>query len=500
MAESHTLEHIVQQLQQRFARQQRLRLALDVMLGGTGVALLLSVLMALLRWTTPLELVYGGLAGGMVVVFVGLAWRVRATPFDVLVRTDCALGLHESLSTAYEYRQQHATHPFLPGLTATAARLAPQVKTRRVFPLQIPRRVWALPVLLAALLGMSRLHVTPWPLDDAPGSEAAQHISREGQRLEQWGRALEDVAKREQLDRSMILARQIQQLGQRLQREGGEPGQTAERMATLSQYLQRLQQELRERALMNDAGTAAAHEVLMAGKSMKQELREILQMLKNDTSPRAMGAMAEHSVLRLSRQFGQQPQLEQLLQNLRAGDLDTARQLLQDALQQQQASEEVEHLDRARRALEYASRSIQRGGQQDAGSTRSRSQTDATGSMPMDMGDEGLSPDAMSGMDDYPGPGAQDGVGSSTATRQHQGPELRESEQAASHVEVASGEGQRRTSYMRYLPTPNGAQVPVEHTAVQYQQAAEAVLTQEHIPRAYREQIKQYFLSLGMMK
>jgi hypothetical protein len=26
------------------------------------------------------------------------------------------------------------------------------------------------------------------------------------------------------------------------------------------------------------------------------------------------------------------------------------------------------------------------------------------------------------------------------------------------------------------------------------------VLTQEQIPRAYREQIKQYFLSLGMMK
>jgi hypothetical protein len=42
--------------------------------------------------------------------------------------------------------------------------------------------------------------------------------------------------------------------------------------------------------------------------------------------------------------------------------------------------------------------------------------------------------------------------------------------------------------------------VPVEKAVVQYQHAAEDVLTQEQIPRVYREQIKQYFLSLGMMK
>jgi hypothetical protein len=223
-------------------------------------------------------------------------------------------------------------------------------------------------------------------------------------------------------------------------------------------------------------------------------------MLHNDTSPRDMAALAEQSVLRLSRQFGQNPQLEQLLQNLRAGDLDTARQLLQEALQQQQASEEVEHLDRARRALEYASRSIQRGGQSEPGTNRMRSQSETSGQMPMDMGEEGMFPEANSEMDDYPMPGSEEGIGSSTATRQQQNPSLRESEQPASHVEVASGEGARRLSYMRYLPMQNAAQVPAEQAAVQYQHAAEAVLTQEHIPRAYREQIKQYFLSLGMVK
>lgn len=238
----------------------------------------------------------------------------------------------------------------------------------------------------------------------------------------------------------------------------------------------------------------------MAGKSMKQELRDILTMLQNDTTPREMAAMAEQSVLRLSRQLGQNAQLEQLLQNLRSGDLETARQMLQEALQQQQASEEVEHLDRARRALEYASRSIQRGGPSDAAPPRTRPQGDGSGSTPIDMGDEGMFPEPMPGMEDYPMPGAEDGVGSSAHTRQQAPAPLRESEQAASHVEVASGEGARRLSYMRYLPLPNEAQVPLEQAVVQYQQAAEAVLAREDMPRAYREQIKRYFLSLGMAK
>jgi len=85
-------------------------------------------------------------------------------------------------------------------------------------------------------------------------------------------------------------------------------------------------------------------------------------------------------------------------------------------------------------------------------------------------------------------------------TRQHSNPTLRESEQPMSNVEVRSGEGAMRLSYIRYLPLQGEAQVPIEQVVVQYQHAAEEVLTQERLPRGYREQIKQYFMSLGMMK
>jgi hypothetical protein len=501
MAKYHNLECAAQQLQRRIIFLRRLRIGLDVLLGGVLAALLATVLTTLAGWSGPLPIVYGALAVVLVGIFAGLAWRVRSTALEVLTSADRVHGFHASLSTAYEYLHQHATNPFVPGLTTVAERLAPRVDVRRVFPLHLPRRVWGIPLLVAATFGFSMLKVTPLRFDKVHEPEVARHVSREGQRLEKWGRDLEDLAKREQLDRSMILARQMQQLGQRLQREGGTQGQATERIATLSQYLQRLQQELRERAVMSDIGAMAAQDALMSsGQSVKRELRDILQMLQQDVSPRDMAAMAEQSVLRLSRQLGQNPQLENLLQNLRAGDLEAARQLLRDVLQQQQASEEVEHLDRARRALEYSSRSIHRGGQGDTATSHARPQPESSGQGSMDMGDEGMFSESMPGMEDFPSPGAEDGIGTSTATRPSHDPTLRESDQAVSNVEVKSGEGAMRLSYIRHLPMANEAQVPVEQAVVQYQHAAEQVLTQEQIPRVYREQIKQYFLSLGMMQ
>ncbi|MBM3222633.1 MAG: hypothetical protein FJZ47_02345 [Candidatus Tectomicrobia bacterium] len=500
MTRYHHLDRAAQRLQQRSVRLQRLVLGCDVLLGCCGAALLATLLAALAGWTLPSGIFYGILGGLAVSIFAILAWRIQSDTMGALARADKVLGLHAALSTAYEYLQQHATHPFVPALMTVAERYAHRVEARRVLPLQLPPRVWGIPVLIAATLSCSFFHISPWQFDTAHEPEAVPQVAREGQRLEKWGRELEELARREQLDRSMILARQIQQLGQRMQREGGEPGQVTERIATLSQYLQRLQQELRERALMSDSSGTLARDVRMSGKSVKQELRDLLQMLQQDTPARDTAALAEQSVQRLSRQIGQHPQLESLLQSLRSGDLDAARQMLRDVLEQQQATDDGEHLDRARRALEYSTRSIQRHSQGETSAGRSRPQPDASGQSPLEMGDEGMSSEQMSGMEDFQAPGAEDGVGSAHTTRQQAEVALRESEQPVSNVEVPSGEGPMRMSYIRSLPLPNEAQVPVENTVTQYQHAAEEVVAQEQIPRVYREHIKQYFLSLGIMK
>jgi hypothetical protein len=291
----------------------------------------------------------------------------------------------------------------------------------------------------------------------------------------------------------------MQDLGRRLQREGSEASQLKQRIATLSQYLQRMQQELQERALMNDANLLSAHDVLASGKSVKQELRDLLQLLQNNALPRESAAAAEQGLLRLRRQVGKSPELEEMIQNLQAGNIEAARQLLQDILQNQQAAEEMEHLERARRALEYSSRSGQHG---DSGEP-STSDTPPSGDMAeseftIDYDGEMMS-EYMPGMEDFGAPGAEEGFGTSRHSRETSQPSLRESPQPATQVQVKSGEGAMRLSYIRYLPLQNDARVPLEQVTVHYERAAQEVLSQERIPWDYREQIKQYFLAIGMV-
>src|SRR5215831_20322947 len=115
MAEYHNLERAAQQLQRRVIFLRRLRLGLDVLLGGVLTALLVTVLTTLLGWSMSLPVIYGALAVILVGLFAGLAWRVRSAAPEVLASADRAHGLHASLSTAYEYLYHYASNPFVPG-------------------------------------------------------------------------------------------------------------------------------------------------------------------------------------------------------------------------------------------------------------------------------------------------------------------------------------------------------------------------------------------------
>ena len=239
-----------------------------------------------------------------------------------------------------------------------ADRLAPRVEPRQVLPLRLPRRLWAIPVLLLA---------TPRPaLDRDPTVVVRQRSAMRISAAKWCARASVSNSgatnwsgspNREHLDRSLVLARQLQNLGKHLQDERAPQDAFTDRIATLSDYLQRLREELRERALMSGMGRLAVRDTLPSGKSLKQELRRRAETLDDETPSRDRVAAAEQSLQRLRQQAGAVPvpELESLLQNLRAGDVQAARQLLREVIEQQQASEEMQHLERARRALEYAS-------------------------------------------------------------------------------------------------------------------------------------------------
>jgi hypothetical protein len=493
------LETVGQQLRQRYVRLNRFRLGGDVLLVALGVSLLVTVLIRLIDWPVALWQVYGVLLAVTLGVYGVLAWRVRLSTLAALIAADRVQGFQERLSTAYEYVQCYASNPFLPALLRDAEKSARRVEVRVVFPLHLPRRLWGIPFLLAALVGFTRLEVTPLRFDDYAGNGVTENVRREGKRLERWGHRLEQLAQQEQLDRSLVLARHLQNLGRRMQREGGEKGEVSERISTLSQYLQRMQQELRGRTLMSEAGLTATQDVLASGKSIKQELQDILKLLQHEVLPGESKQLAEQGIQRLSRQVGQNSELERLLQDLQAGNLQAARQLLQDIIQQQQAAEEMEHLERARRALQYSSRTMQReatGETSEGQDSDGQTPTDGGGSF--EFGEDMMGED-MPGMEDFTTPGLGEDYGFARHHQERQNQPLRESEQPVSEVQVKSGEGAMRLGYVRRLPLRNEARVAAEQAVAPYQRAAEEVLRQEQIPRGYREQIKQYFLAIGIV-
>ncbi|PON17095.1 hypothetical protein C2W62_14970 [Candidatus Entotheonella serta] len=493
------LRTVSHQLQQRYVLLKRTILAGDVLLIAIGVAFLATVVMTLFGWPVSQLVLYSAIGGLGLLVWLVLAWRIRIGPLPVLITADHQLGLQERMSTAYEYLEQEPENPFVPSLAANAEQAARRVELHQVFPFRTPQRLWCIPLILIALVVLSQVDMTPFQFDDWGRAEVSDEVLTEGKRLERWGRRLETLAQQEKLDRSLILARHIQDLGRHLQREEGEEGQAFERINTLSQYLQRMQQELRERSLMSAAGDMV-QEMMTSGKSVKQELQDILNLLRDEALPKERRQVAEQGVQRLSQVMQNSPELSELMQNLQAGNVAAARQLVQDLLRKQQAAEEMEHLDRARRALQYSSRAIQRGG-----SDQPQNQTSPSNSQPQradagdgsDFDDETMTED-MPGMEDFASPGYSGDFGFSGQGKTGSNQRLRESEQPVSKVRVKSGESQMRLSYVRHLPLQNEAKVPVEQAVVPYQRAAEEVLTQEQIPRGYREQIKQYFLAIGM--
>jgi hypothetical protein len=467
------------------------------------VALVLGVLATLLfqlfDFPWPLWQLYGVLGLATLSVWAVLMWRVRVPALTVLMAADRTHDLQERLSTAYEYTQRYPEHPFVPDLLADAERAAHRVDPRIVFPSYLPRRLWGIPACVLVLVGLVRFDFTPLLFENPRGDDGAAEVAREGERLERWGRKLEELAQQEQLDRSLVLARHMKQLGRRLQNEKGEKGQASERISTLSQYLERMQQELRERALMSASGSMQVRDVLTSGKGVKQELQDILQLLKHDVLPGDIKHAAAQSIQRLRRQVGKQPQLEELLRSLQAGNVTAARQLLQDILQKQQMAEEMEHLERARRALQYSSRSIQKSepGEAPRSQPTPGGEPTRTGA-PADFENEVPSED-MPGLEDFDTPGFGEDYGHARHQQTRPNQPLRESEQEVSRVQVKSGEGAMRLGYMRHLPLHNEAQVPLEQVVVEYQRAAEDVLAAEKIPRGYREQVKRYFLAIGMV-
>jgi hypothetical protein len=440
----------------------------------------------------------------VVAVIIGL-WS-RADPMEMLIRADRTLKLKERLSTAYELTKHPTAHPFRLIVLHEAARAARSVNPFRVIPTTTPRTLRWIPFLLLAMILVFVVDFGGMLSTSLRGGDEPPHpaLYEQGQKIERLGKRLETEARRHGLERSLEAARRMQNLGQRLQHEKINDREATARVNSLSDYVRNLEEELRKMAVLEDVNIGNVREVMINQASVSNEVQRLLGMLgRGKLSPGEMRALQER-LQNLGQQGYFDERLSEALSQLREGDLEGAKELLENFLLQDQLAQDFEHLKRAERALDRRmDHGLDTGEEMDfdrsggeAGDYDYEMAGDPQG------GSGGMSGDFEDG--DYLD---SEGVGSNSSVGTGRGVEteaprnrVTEATTPASKITGQSGEGGVRRAFVRALPLKAEASVPLEEVMATYQRRAEESLLREEIPHANRDIVRAYFLSIGLVE
>lgn len=441
----------------------------------------------------------------LVAVILGL--RSRADPLGLLIKADRTLRLKERLSTAYELATQSHSHPFRALALQEAARVARSVNPFRVIPTTTPRTLrWTPFLLLAIVLVLVVDFGVLLPPSLVGGDERPSPAwQAQGQKIEQLGKRLETEARRRGLERSLDAARRMQTLGQRLQHEKINDREALARVNSLSEYVRNLEEELKKMAVLEDVSSAKVREVMINQANVSSEVQRLLGMLSRGKLSAGEMRTLQERLQSLGQQGMLDDRLEDALSQLREGDLEGARELLENFLTQEQLAQDFEHLKRAERALD---RGIE--GEYDpsdemdfdhSGSDSSEYGDDEMAGNP--LGGSARSPEDFEGGDyeDSEGGGSNSSVGSSRGT-ESETPRSRIAETNAPPTRLSgqSGEGGIRRTYVRALPLKADASIPIEEVVSTYQKRAEESLLREEVPPNNRDIVRAYFLSIGLVE
>jgi hypothetical protein len=347
------LRHAVRTLTRR-ARWVRLR---TLLLQGLFLGISLWLPLAIWYRVSPLpigRLIEAGLIclGLPVLGAFILGIRARVDPLALLIRADRTLKLQERLSTAYELLHHPQGHPFRPVVVQEAARTARSLNPFRVIPVQTPRSLRWIPFLLLAavlilLVDLRAIIPTAFLASDEPQSAP---LVAQGQKLERLGKRLESEARRRGLERSLEAARRMQSLGQRLQNEKINERDAVARVNSLSDYVRNLEEELKKMAVLEDVNIGKVREIMINQASVANEVQRLLSLVaRGKLSPGEMRALQER-LQNLGQQGVFDERLSDVLSQLREGNLEGAKEILENFLMQDQLAQDFDHLSSRARA------------------------------------------------------------------------------------------------------------------------------------------------------
>jgi hypothetical protein len=297
----------------------------------------------------------------------------------------------------------------------------------------------------------------------------------------------------------------MQNLGQRLQNEKVNEREAMARVNSLAEYVRNLEEELKKMAVLEDVSVSKVREIMVNQSSVNGEVQRLLGMMgRGKLSPGDMRNLQDR-LQSLGQQGVLDERLSEALNQLREGDLEGAREILENYLLQDQLAQDFEHLKRAERALDGSFEH----GLDPSEDMDLAHQGDERG----EYGDDEMAGEPRGGSAGLPGDFEggdyldSEGMGSNSSVGSGRGAEpeaprsrIAETNTPATRLTGQSGEGGVRRSYVRALPLKADASIPLEEVITTYQRRAEESLLREEVPPNNRDLVRAYFLAIGLVE
>jgi hypothetical protein len=483
-------------------------------LAAAGGAVLWTLLGTIVPLPVPplLLLLIGLAAAGAAVLVRGM---VPVRDLAPAARTaDAELGLAERLSTAVDLVAGRIPATALADRVlrdaAWSARAAyPAARLRPIAPV---RTRWAVAaVALALLIGF---YLPGFTLPATPARDTAARIQREGRRLEDVARRLEQMGRTERAPQARRTAPEVRALGQRLQSERVDRTTALARIAALERRLQSVRRELGRRiaeTLNPEAPASVPESLFRPSATLDQSVRQLRQLAarlsqSEGTDGERADLLQQLAGLAESAEAELPPQTRQKLEEARrqaaSGNPRGASEILSDALQEVEGLRAVmadeNALRMTERELAESSLRIARGrGGEESGAEARRGETEsippgaAARRLPQQEGEvTGVPPPRGAEEGSTPGQGQIDEKLGAPAPRL-------EASTERSRVRGQEGEGQFQTSEILGPGRPQGARAREVAAAPLLVRRADEHLARARIPADLRAVVRRYFMLLA---
>ena len=389
-----------------------------------------------------------------------VAYLRRPDAMQTTIEADLKLNLKQRLSTAWEFLDHaerdsaHNDAALLDRLAiqAVKARLPARSRANLVFALQANNAALLIPVAIIVLIFVSVIDLS---VSDEPTFNGSDEmVISEGLRLREYGQGMQARAEQQSLRQSTEQARNLRELGSRMQSGSLSKEEALSHLSDLSKELEGAQRDALNQGEQTPIGPLSTQTSNSAGQGGGLSPQALLQQLLNGNinldDARSRSQQLANDPQTLANHGISSDELREALNQFAAGEQKKLEELLEKMSQSAQAQRDAQELAQARQRVDRARDSL--------GDAQAQQVSDsASAALPAQQAKQGQQNDANAAasdlnneLGDMGGSSSGRGIGAGDKTRKTSSTEARLNASAATlKAESKIGDGEVFVSQAR---------------------------------------------------